>query len=618
MKAHKITFSAGRRHSYRAWLLILLSVPVILIYAGTLTGPFIFDDKNNIEENPHIRISRITSKGLATAAFDGPLHRRPVAYISFALNYYLHGYNVVGFRLVNLIIHVINGILLYFFIRTTFRTPALQSWNTNARWISFFAAAIWIVHPLQTQSISYIVQRMNSLAAMFYILSFLLYVHFRMNPRKRSKGWLLSGCILAGILALGTKENAATLPFFLILYEWYFFENLSLKWIKDHIPGLAGLLLLLAIIALIYLGADPLDKILAGYNIRNFTPIQRILTEFRVVIFYISLFLWPHPSRLNLDHDFGLSSSLTDPITTLFSMLAIAVLMALAVITARNQRLISFCILWFLGNLVIESSIFGLEIIFEHRLYLPTMMCSLIIVLFVYRWAKPTWMKTVILCTLAIVGAVWTYERNEVWRNRITIWQDCVNKSPQKARPYNNMGAAVVDEGHYDEAIALFHKALQINPHYPNARANLGLTLAKLGKVEEGIAQLLKALQIKPKDYETLTNLGAALLMQDRYAEANKYLSEALEINPHFAKAHNNLGVVLQRQNRFQEAMGHLRSALQLDPDYAEAYNNLGVTLAIQGRHEEAIEQFSAALQINPGYAKARRNLERSLQDKGN
>ena len=616
MKAHQSRFTASQRHSYRAWLLILLSVPVILIYAGTLTGPFIFDDKNNIEENPHIRISRITSKGLATAAFDGPLHRRPVAYISFALNYYLHGYNVVGFRLVNLIIHVINGILLYFFIRTTFRTPALQSWNTNARWISFFAAAIWIVHPLQTQSISYIVQRMNSLAAMFYILSFLLYVHFRMNPRKRSKGWLLSGCILAGILALGSKENAATLPFFIILYEWYFFKNLSLKWLKDHIPVLVGLFLLAAIIALIYLGADPLDKILAGYKVRNFTPIQRILTEFRVVIFYISLFLWPHPSRLNLDHDFALSSSLTDPITTLFSMLAIAVLMVLAVITARNQRLISFCILWFLGNLVIESSIFALEIVFEHRLYLPTMMYSLIIVLLVYRWAKPTWLKTVILCTLAIVGAVWTYERNQVWRDGITIWQDCVKKSPQKARPYNNLGAALGDQGHYDEAVAHYQKAIQINPYYLNAYANLGLTLAVQGKVEEGITQLLIALQIDPKDYEVLSNLGVALLIQERYEEAGKYLSEALEINPHFAKAHNNIGVVRRRQDRFQESMDHLRSAIQLDPDYAEAYNNLGVTLASQGQYEEATVQFSAALEINPGYAKARRNLERSLKDK--
>jgi tetratricopeptide (TPR) repeat protein len=618
MTAHKSNISAGRGHSYGAWLLVLLAVPVIFIYADTLTSPFIFDDKNNIEENPHIRISQITLKGLAAAAFDSPLHKRPVAYFSFALNYYLHGYNVVGFRLVNIIIHIISGILLYFFIQATFRTPALQSCDTHAKWISFFAAAIWMVHPLQTQSISYVVQRMNSLAAMFYILSFLLYVHFRMNPQKKSKGWLLSGCILAGMLALGSKANAATLPFFIILYEWYFFENLSRKWLKDHIPGLAGLLLLLAIIALIYLGVDPLGKILAGYEIRNFTPIQRILTEFRVVIFYISLFLWPHPTRLNLDHDFALSYSLTDPITTLLSMLAIAVLMVLAVITARNQRLISFCILWFLGNLVIESSIFALEIVFEHRLYLPTMMCSLIIVLFVYRWAKPAWLKTVILCTLAIVGSLWTYERNAVWRDRITIWQDCVNKSPQKARPYNNLGAALADEGRYNEAIAHYHKALQINPYYPNAYANLGLTLAKQGKVEEGITQLLKALQIKPKDYETLSNLGVALLKQERYAEAIKYLSEALEINPHFAKAHNNIGVVLRRQNRFQESMDHLRSALQLDPDYAEAYNNLGVTLANQGRYEEAIVQFSAALEINPGYAKARQNLERSLRDKGN
>jgi tetratricopeptide (TPR) repeat protein len=597
---------------------VLLAVPVIFIYADTLTSPFIFDDRNNIEENPHIRISQITLKGLASAAFDSPLQKRPVAYISFALNYYLHGYNVVGFRLLNIIIHVISGILLYFFIQATFRTPALQSDDTHAKWISFFAAAIWLVHPLQTQSVSYIVQRMNSLAAMFYILSFLLYVHFRMNPQKRSKGWLLSGCILAGILALGSKQNAASLPFFIILYEWYFFGNLNLKWLKGHIPGLAAFLLLLAIIALIYLGADPLDKILAAYEIRNFTPIQRILTELRVVIFYISLFLWPHPSRLNLDHDFALSYSLTDPITTLFSMLAIAVLMALAVITAKNQRLISFCILWFLGNLVIESSIFALEIVFEHRLYLPTMMCSLIIVLLVYRWAKPKWLKTVIVCALAIVGCAWTYERNQVWRDRITIWEDCVKKSPQKARPYNNLGAALADEGHYDEALAHYHKALEINPYYPNAYANLGFILAKQGKVEEGITQLFKALQIKPNDYETLSNLGVALLMQNRYAEAAKYLSKALEINPHFAKAHNNLGVVLRRQNRFQESMDHLRSALQLDPDYAEAYNNLGVTLASQGRYQEAIEQFSAALEINPGYAKARQNLEKSLKDKGN
>jgi Flp pilus assembly protein TadD len=597
-------------------LLVLLAIAVIFIYAETLSGPFIFDDRNNIRENPHIRISQITWSSLTSAAVDSPSHHRPVANISFALNYYIHGYNVVGFHAVNIIIHIITGILLYFLVQTTFRTPALQSRYARYKWISFFSAAIWLFHPLQTQSVSYIVQRMNSLAAMFYILSFLCYAQLRVHPQRRLKWALLSGCILAGMLALGTKENAATLPLFLLLYEWYFFRNLSLKWLKEHLALFAGLLLLMAIVALVFLGIDPLDKIWAGYAFRNFTPAQRLLTEMRVVIFYISLFFWPHPSRLNLDHDFALSHSLTDPITTLFSMLAIVVLLVLAVITAKNQRLISFGILWFLGNLVIESSIFSLEIIFEHRLYLPSMMCSLVVVLLVYRWARPAWLKPLILCTLTIVAALWTYERNEVWGDRIAIWQDCIKKSPHKARPYNNLGVALADDGQYAKAIEQYHKALQINPYYPNAYANLGFALAKQGKVEQSITQFLKALELKPGDYETLSNLGVALLMQNRHAEAIEYLSEAVALNPYFAKAHNNLGVALNRLGRAQDAIDQYSIALQLDPDYAEAYNNLGVALANQGRFDEAIEQFSAALKIYPGYANARQNLERSLKDK--
>ena len=597
-------------------LLVLLAVAVIFIYAETLSGPFIFDDRNNIRDNPHIRISQITWSGLTSAAVDSPSHHRPVANISFALNYYMHGYNVVGFHAVNIIIHIISGILLYFLVQTTFRTPALQSRYERYKWISFFSAAIWLFHPLQTQSVSYIVQRMNSLAAMFYILSFLCYAQLRVHPQDRRKWALLSGCILAGMLALGTKENAATLPLFLLLYEWYFFRDLSLKWLKEHLALLAGLLLLTAIVALVFLGIHPLDKIWAGYAFRNFTPAQRLLTEMRVVIFYISLFFWPHPSRLNLDHDFALSHSLTDPITTLFSMLAIVVLLVLAVVTAKNQRLISFGILWFLGNLVIESSIFGLEIIFEHRLYLPSMMFSLVVVVLVYRWVRPAWLKPLILCTLTIVAALWTYERNEVWGDRIAIWQDCIKKSPHKARPYNNLGAALADAGQYDKAIEQYHKALQINPYYPNAYTNLGFALAKQGKVEQSIIQFLKALELKPRDYETLSNLGVALLMQNRQAEALEYLSEAVALNPYFAKAHNNLGVALNRLGRAQDAIDQYSIALQLDPDYAEAYNNLGVALANQGRFDEAIEQFSAALKIYPGYANARQNLERSLKDK--
>ena len=605
---------SGLLSRYETLFLLSLALIVILIYANTIGSPFIFDSRNNIESNPHIRISKITLNELTEAAFKSPARQRPLSNISFALNYYLHGYNVVGFHVVNILIHISTGFLLYFFVKSTFRTPALRSRYDNYRWIAFFTAAVWMVHPLQTQSISYIVQRMNSLSAMFYMLSILFYARFRLSGQQRNKWWLFSGCILAGVLALASKQIAATLPFFIIAYEWYFFQDLALKWLKNHLPLLIGSLLLLAVIVLALLGGNPLDSILQGYKGRDFTLTQRLLTEPRVVIFYISQLLWPHPSRLNLDHDFALSNSLMDPLTTIFSIFFIVAVIGLAVVTARKQRLLSFCLIWFFGNLVIESSILSLEIIFEHRVYLPSMTFSLIIVLLVYRWVKPTWLQAVLLCALVTLGAVWTYQRNEVYSDRITFWQDCVNKSPRKARPYNNLGVALADKGYHEEALKAYHKALEIDPHYEDPIANIGLSLAEQGKMEESISQFLKALEINPKDSRTLNNLGASLIVVGRDTEAIQRLSEALTLDPYYAQAHNNLGVALQRQGRVDEAIDHFSTAVQLDPGYLQAYNSLGIALANQGRYQEAIKQFSAALKINPEYKSARLNLEKSLK----
>jgi Tfp pilus assembly protein PilF len=481
-------------------------------------------------------------------------------------------------------------------------------------WISFFTAAVWMVHPLHTQSVSYIVQRMTSLCAMFYILSILLYARFRFSGQQRNKWWLFSGCILAGALALASKQVAATLPVFIFVYEWYFFRDLDLKWLKNHIPLLTGCLLLAAVIGLALLGNNPLDRIMEGYKNRDFTLTQRLLTEPRVIIFYLSQMLWPHPSRLNLDHDFPLSNSPMDPMTTIFAILTIASLIGLAIATARKQRLFSFCILWFFGNLVIESSIIALEIIFEHRTYLPSMAFSLIVALVACRWVKPTWLQTALLCTMVTVGAVWTYERNAVYSDRITFWQDCVNKSPRKARPHNNLGVALADQGYHEEAIRQYQKALEIDPLYQDPVANIGLSLAEQGKIKASITQFLKALEINPKDAKTLNNLGASLIVEKRYAEAIPRLSEALTLNPYYAQAHSNLGVALQHQNRVEEAIDHFSMAVLLNPDYTQAYINLGNILANQGRYEEAIEQFSAALKINPDHKVARLNLEKSLK----
>ncbi len=340
-------------------LLSLLAIVVILIYADTLTTPFIFDDLNNISNNPHIRVPALSFENLAWAGFKSQETRRPVANISFALNYYFNGYNLVGYHVVNILIHLSCGILLYFLAKATLQTPALRSRYEKFGWIPFLAVFIWLVHPLQTQSVAYIVQRMNSMAAMFYVLAMLFYVKFRMSRGSRLKWMLLAGCVISAILAFGTKEITATLPLFIILYEWYFFQELSAQWVRRNFLLLGGVFLLFMIIALVYLDYDPIARILRGYGHRDFTPLQRVLTQSRVVIFYISLMLWPNPARLNLDHDFALSYSLLNPATTLISITVIIALIAVAILIARREPLFSFSIIWFLGNLVIESSVTG-------------------------------------------------------------------------------------------------------------------------------------------------------------------------------------------------------------------------------------------------------------------
>jgi hypothetical protein len=181
-----------------------------------------------IPDNRNIRLTNLNIDGITRAAFDGPSSYRPIAKISFALNYYFHRYNVLGYHLVNILIHITTGILLYMLVQMTLGLISRRSGYSFHRWIPFFTVLIWLVHPIQTQSVSYIIQRMNSMAAMFYLLSFLLYGKARLAENPKKKGVLFAACIMSGLLSFGSKEIAATLPFFLFLYDWYFFQDLRL------------------------------------------------------------------------------------------------------------------------------------------------------------------------------------------------------------------------------------------------------------------------------------------------------------------------------------------------------------------------------------------------------
>jgi tetratricopeptide (TPR) repeat protein len=598
--------------SWEFLTLAAAAVVVIWVYAAALAGPFEFDDEPNITENVHIRVRQAGAAAWWAAAFQSPLPNRPVANLSFALNHYVNGYNPVGYRFINIIIHIINGFLLFGLAKATFQTPAVALSRREAGTWASLAAAVWLLHPLHTQSVIYVVQRMTSMATLFYLLSLLCYAYGRLSartaPQRRA---LFTACAGSGLLALGTKEIAATLPAFFFLYEWYFCQDLDPKWLRRRLPVLAAVLALTAAIAMVYLrGVNPLERISLPYADSGLSMAQRVLTQFRVVVFYISLLIWPSPSRLNLDHDFIVSHSLLDPATTLASLLFLTALAAAAVVSARRHRLFSYAILWFLGNLVIESSLIRLENVFEHRTYLPSVMPAAAFVALLASKIPSKRAVIVVLCAIAALFGVWTHQRSLVWSDDIALWQDCLHKSPAKARPYNNLGSALVGKNRLEEAIPYFIKATQIKPEYGDAFYNLGYAYLRIDDIESGIASLKKAVNLEPENYLALNNLGIGYLMKGDDAGAARCFEAALRLKPDFASSHNNLGVALKRQGLFEEAVRQYREAIQINPDYAEAYNNLGVALKEAGQWQAAKEEFQRALHIQPDYPTARKNLE--------
>ena len=390
--SQKEKVSKERRQKRQLPLRHLIAIGLIvgvalLAYSNTFHVPFHFDDRPNITQNPNVQIKVFSwdrIERLIKYTYKESI--RVFSYFTFALNYYFGGFNVFGYHLVNFLIHIASGIFLYAFLLLTFNLPSLkEKYGSISYKVALFTSLIFIAHPIQTQSVTYIVQRMASMAGMFYLLCLVLYIKGRL-----STGWprvfYFGGMVLSYLLGVFSKENVAILPLFVALYEFYFFQNLDLSPRgKKILLALIAILLVLGIFGFIIWGERYINVIIEGYAYRTFTMSERVLTQFRIVLYYVTLLLYPHPSRLNLDYDFPISKTIFDPPTTLISILIVAGLIGYSIWKAKKRPVISFCILWYFGNLVIESSIFPLEMVYEHRLYLPAVGPFILFSLFVVR-----------------------------------------------------------------------------------------------------------------------------------------------------------------------------------------------------------------------------------------
>lgn len=405
--------SESSQKKFHLFYLIILIFLGALVYSNTLQVPFVFDDLPNIKNNQNIALQHLNFQELREAAFSKPSSHRPVANISFALNYYFTGYSLPAFHLTNIIIHILTGLILY---QVIFLTLSLSTSETKRKHLSqsaFFAAAIWLVNPINSQAVTYLVQRMASLAALFYILALLFFIQARITTKRKRAIYYWGGSLAAGILAVGSKENAIFLPFTLLLYEFVFFKGGRGERFRELIPYFIGILFFWVIAATLYLGDNFWSVITSGYSTRDFSMSQRLLSQFRVVLYYLSQFFMPNPGRLNLDHDFLVSQSLFRPWTTLPAIVAVCTVLVVSITKVARYKVISFSIIWFFLNLVVESSFIPLEIFFEHRVYLPGMFLGVLLVFLSGKLFAEN-RSYLFLVAIILLFSFWTYQRNKV------------------------------------------------------------------------------------------------------------------------------------------------------------------------------------------------------------
>ena len=573
--------SAPRFHAIAVAVLLLLGA---LAYANSLSGPFVFDDERNIVQN---RAVHWTS--LAPANFVGLTRTheptRFIAYASFGINHALGGLEPWGYHATNVAIHLATALLVYALALAILGTlaraeePALLGGSTS-HWTALATALLFLLHPLQTQAVTYVVQRMTSLCAFFYLASLLAYVHGRGAESPGRRNALFALGLLLWALALGTKQNAATLPIAILLYEWLVVQKADVDWLKRNAAYGGGAILVLMVVGLALLGNSPFAGLQAAYDHYDFTMGQRLLTEPRVVWFHLSQVLLPLPSRLNLLHDVTPSTSLFAPVTTAASLAGLAALLVLALWLIPRQRLLAFCILWFGLHLVIESSVVALDLIFEHRMYLPMVGVCLGIAWAIFALAPRLPIAVGVTTALSAALAFGTITRNAVWQDAIALWSDTATKSPAIARAHTNLGVAYIGDGRMDDAIAEFETALELAPELERARTNLGNALRERGRHEAALAQYRKVLRRTPSFVPAWLGLGKTFEAQGRPGAALDPYEEAARLAPTNATARIALGVALQGQGRCGDAVPHYRAAIAARPNAVESHNNLAWVLA--------------------------------------
>ncbi len=571
--------------------LVVVLFAGLFSYSNSFGVPFVLDDVTSILTNPLVK------------QFDFRLKTRIFGDLSFALNYQMGGLNPAGYHVVNLGLHLLNAGLVYLLVQMIFRTPLLRDLFTNqhknylnpSMFIGFGAALLFVTHPLQTQAVTYVAQRVAVMATSFYLGSLICYAASRLSAKRAAASALLLLSLLLAIAGVLTKENAVTIPVSILLFELTFFRGD----LKGRLLPILCCLLPMTVVPIVLLWRVGLSSDLLGELSRltaesgAASRVTYLLTQFPVIVSYLRLFFFPVGQ--NLDHDVLLRTTLGDPVVIASFILLAAVAAGGVLLWFRSRRsstdtdslmaILAFCIGWFFITLSVESTIIPIrDVMFEHRIYLPSV--GIVIAISTAGWLCATRLAkgdlhrsaTGFVAAFAFAGLLLgfaTYARNRVWSSEVMLWQDVVKKSPGKARAHGSLGHAWQRSGNPDEAVRSYLLAIRLAPGDHIARNNLGTIYLGQNRVKEALEQFQGAVSAKPDSKTTHYNLGLGYAKLERFDEAAAAYREAIRLGGESDQLLNNLGIVLFRQGKSREALKMIREAVRLNPANREAAGNL-------------------------------------------
>ncbi len=580
----------------------LIIVLTFLIYSNTLDNEFQLDDNHVVLNNEKI----IDLNNFAhIKAWQRLTFSRQFAYLTVAANYAIHGYEVFGYHLFNIVVHIINALLVFRLVLLLFCTHVLQAHRLNEYkfQIAFFSALLFAVHPVQIQAVAYITQRMVSLAVLFYLVSVILYLMMRLKMNAEginSKTILyLVGIFISFQMGNYSKEITASLPLALILIETIFIRKPSGK------PDFKIISLMLVGIAIVFAAV-----LLKGLPKQSGSVDRDIyfLTQLNVLTTYLRItFL---PVNLHVFYDYRLSESFFQ-LKTIFSTLLLATILATGIFSYKKHPVVSFAIFWFFITQIIESSIFPLQyVIFEYRLYPSIIGFSFAVSFYtLYFFRGKIQYGYSALAIITILLSVVTYHENNKWQNGGTLWENNIAKAPKHAKPYNYLGHYFLYKGEYNKALPNFTRSIELDSTYTDPLNHRGIVFKETGRFREALNDFNKAIEINPGNKMSFNNRGYAYQALGEYGKAVVDFKKAIELYPEYHNAMKNLSVVLQKMNQFEEALNYAKAAIYFEDKIADYFNNRGNAFYSLGILDSAEADFKYAVQLDPKYYRGWNNI---------